>query len=447
MTNDDIRMSGDLRTVHDHTLHDMLMATSTGLVGAALATADDRGDVRWAAVGERSRQGAGVVSDRTLFEIGSITKLATAAVICQLADEQRIALDVPISRWLAAMAAIDGGASITARHLLCHSAGLADLWEAAESPEAMVDRLNSYGLLASPGELLSYSNPGYVLLGHLIERVTGRSWAENVRGRIVEPLGLTDILLGDEPNEPSDIALDHRVDAATSLPYVAPMWPKIGQSYAAAGSTMKASIVDACRLGAALLFGRAHADACEILAPGALYEMQRLQISMPGTGTFGSGWGLGWNIMETLGNCVGHQGGSTAYMLGSRHYRKVAVFLSNTANGWQIGLPLVRTLAGLRTSVSPEPSTAKPRKDLAGHYMSPTMSVHVRDSRYGLTMTGPIDGADIHLTSIGDDGFLGWVGGGNTEITFLRRSCDAGPSHLHILSRALPRVVSSAVAE
>lgn len=440
----DIRISDNAAVAHDSALHDLLAPASAGLVGAALATADDRGDVRWAALGAKSIEHRDPVSDATLFEIGSITKVATAAVACQLADEGRIALDVPVLGWLPEVSAIKDGSSITARQLLCHSAGLVDLWEAAESLEAMVDRLASYGLLAPPGNSLSYSNPGYVLLGALIERVTNRSWSENIRRRLIEPLGLARVFLGDEPAEPSDVALDHRVDAATSRPYLAATWPKIGQSYAAAGSTGKASIVDAARLGAALLFGRGGPDEPEILAPAVLDEMQRLQIRMPGTRVFGAGWGLGWNLVGDDSDSVGHQGGSTAYMLGSRRHRKVAVFLSNTANGWQAGLPLVRKIVGLGLPDIPKVSTSKPRQDLAGEYSSPTMSVQVHNGPHGLTMTDPIDGIDILLSPIRDDTFLGSIGGGITEMTFQRTSCNSAPSHLHILSRALPRISSAA---
>lgn len=380
------------------------------------------------------------VSERTVFEIGSLTKVATAAVVCQLAHEGHIELDAPVSRWLPEALKIDRGSSISVRHLLCHSSGLVDLWEAAESFDAMADRLASYELLAPPGELFSYSNPGYVLLGALIERVTARSWSENIRARLVEPLGLARVYLGDEQAEPSDVAQDHQVDAATSQPYIAATWPKIGPSYAAAGSVTKASAVDAARLGAALLFGSGGADERAILTPGVLDEMQRLQVRIPGHGTTDAGWGLGWTIMDEDGNMVGHQGGTTAYILGSRTNRKVAVFLSNTVNGCQVGEELIRRIVGLQALDVGKPPASRPRPDLAGNYSSPTMSVEVQNGPLGLSMTDPIDGTQVQLSLIADETFAGSIGGGKTEVSFLRSSKDGAPSHLHIFHRALSRV-------
>ena len=434
------RLSASKRAVHAHDLQERLSTAAGGLVGAALATSDDRGDVRWAAVGTTTIGHPDRVSEGTLFEIGSLTKVATAAVVCQLADDGQIELDAPVSRWLPEALKIDRGSSISVRHLLCHSSGLVDLWEAAESLDAVIDRLASYELLAPPGELFSYSNPGYVLLGALIERVTARSWSENIRTRLVEPLGLTRVYLGDEPAEPSDVAQDHQIDAATSQPYIAATWPKIGLSYAAAGSTLKASVVDAARLGAALLFGSGGSDEREILTPSVLDEMQRLQVRIPGHGVTDAGWGLGWTIVDEAGNMVGHQGGTTAYILGSRTNRKVAVFLSNTVNGCQIGEKLIREIVGLQALNVAKPPPSKPRQDLAGSYSSPTMSVEIQNGPLGLFMTDPIDGTQVQLSVIADETFAGSIGGGKTEVSFLRGSENGAPSHIHIFHRALARV-------
>ncbi|MCB0075937.1 MAG: beta-lactamase family protein [Anaerolineales bacterium] len=149
------------------------------------------------------------------FRIGSITKMFTATVILQLAEEGKLAVDDPLARWLPEVAAqLPHGDQITLRHLLTHSSGLfnvveheayyADLFAAMESDEAAgrvtLDCLQRdphdtlaryvYGQAAhfAPGSEWRYSNTNYTLLGMVIEKVTGMALAESYRTHIYEPL-------------------------------------------------------------------------------------------------------------------------------------------------------------------------------------------------------------------------------------------------------------------
>ncbi len=139
------------------------------------------------------------VTPDTVFEIGSNTKQLTAAAVMMLVEEGKVRLDDDVRAYLPAMPA-DWGA-VTVRHLLTHTSGIQNylevpgLEEAAEragTTHADVARLLFARLHSdfAPGETWSYSNSGYLLLGNLIEAVSGASYEDFLARRIFGPLGM-----------------------------------------------------------------------------------------------------------------------------------------------------------------------------------------------------------------------------------------------------------------
>ncbi|WP_242308118.1 serine hydrolase domain-containing protein [Bacillus cereus group sp. BfR-BA-01524] len=141
------------------------------------------------------------------FRIGSVTKTFTATVVLQLAGENRLNLDDSIERWLPGVIQGNGydDKQITIRQLLNHTSGIANYTRSKDFN--MMDTKKSYtaeelvkmGISMppdfAPGKSWSYSNTGYVLLGILIEKVTGNSYAEEIENRIIEPLELSNTFL------------------------------------------------------------------------------------------------------------------------------------------------------------------------------------------------------------------------------------------------------------
>ncbi|KMN66414.1 D-alanyl-D-alanine carboxypeptidase [Bacillus cereus] len=141
------------------------------------------------------------------FRIGSVTKTFTATVILQLAGENRLNLDDSIEKWIPGVIQGNGydDKQITIRQLLNHTSGIANYTRSKDFN--MMDTKKSYtaeGLVKmgismppdfAPGKSWSYSNTGYVLLGILIEKVTGNSYAEEIENRIIEPLELANTFL------------------------------------------------------------------------------------------------------------------------------------------------------------------------------------------------------------------------------------------------------------
>src|SRR3954447_5790714 len=150
--------------------------------------------VRDGLVAHVSAAGEVPVPDRdTQYRIGSIPKTMTAALVLGLCQEGRAGLDDPVAEHLA-LPALGG---VRLRQLLAHSAGLqrepdGRWWE--RTPGGSVDELlagvTAAKLATRPDPAYHYSNLAYGLLGAVIERLTGRSWWDAVRARLLEPLGL-----------------------------------------------------------------------------------------------------------------------------------------------------------------------------------------------------------------------------------------------------------------
>ncbi|KMP95644.1 serine hydrolase domain-containing protein [Bacillus cereus] len=141
------------------------------------------------------------------FRIGSVTKTFTATVVLQLAGENRLNLDDSIERWLPGVIQGNGydDKQITIRQLLNHTSGIANYTRSKDfnmmdtKKSCTAEELVKMGISMppdfAPGKSWSYSNTGYVLLGILIEKVTGNSYAEEIENRIIEPLELSNTFL------------------------------------------------------------------------------------------------------------------------------------------------------------------------------------------------------------------------------------------------------------
>jgi D-alanyl-D-alanine carboxypeptidase len=188
--------------------HDLDAIRDTGISGV-LAEVD---------IGPRRLRGTSGVADISTggavdvngyFRMGSNTKTFVAVVVLQLVAEGRLSLDDTVERWLPGVVAGNGnnGAAITVRQLLQLTSGIYDYTDdllaritsveayqklrfASFTPRQLVAMAMSHEPDFAPGQGWGYSNTNYVLIGLVIERVTGRDWASEVRDRVIRPLGL-----------------------------------------------------------------------------------------------------------------------------------------------------------------------------------------------------------------------------------------------------------------
>jgi CubicO group peptidase (beta-lactamase class C family) len=136
----------------------------------------------------------------TRFDIASMGKMYTAVSIGQLIDAGKLTLDTRLIDVLPDYPNKDAGQKITIRHLLTHSAGLGMLWERPgydrKTPYARVTDLLPYFAAAplnyEPGTRAAYSNEGYVVLGAVIEKLTGQTYWDYVQTHVFDVAGMKD---------------------------------------------------------------------------------------------------------------------------------------------------------------------------------------------------------------------------------------------------------------
>ncbi len=136
--------------------------------------------------------------DGALYQIGSVTKQFTSTAIMQLVEEGRIDLDVDFTTYLPGYPA--NGGAITVRRLLDHTSGIKGYTEMATFGSVAAETLPRDTLVSlfaseppdfAPGDALIYNNSGYFLLGLIIEAVSGDSYEDLVRARLLEPAGMS----------------------------------------------------------------------------------------------------------------------------------------------------------------------------------------------------------------------------------------------------------------
>ena len=240
--------------------------------------------------------------------IGSVTKTFTGTLLLQLAEQGKLSLDDPISKYIAG---VPNGDRITLRMLANMTSGVAsytrstaftDIYFAHPETVFSPDQLLAVGIAGSPlfepGTMFDYSNTNTVLLGMVIEQVTGKPIADVYRTQIFEPLGLSQTSWpGDSPDMPTPHSQGYTLqgDAATpGRPSNATNWNP------AWGWTAGELISDVDDL---LVYGRALGTGQRLL--GAEAQTERL-LSFPGTAGYGLALGCidGW---------VGHTGELPGY--------------------------------------------------------------------------------------------------------------------------------------
>jgi D-alanyl-D-alanine carboxypeptidase len=147
----------------------------------------------------RADRKAGVANTpATRFRIGSMNKMVTAVATLQLVEADKLALDDPIGKHLPDYPNREVAAKVTVRHLLTHTGGTGDIFGPEFEEHRLQlrehrDYLKLYGrrgLTFEPGARFEYSNYGFVLLGALIEHVTGGSYDDYVRDHVFRPAGM-----------------------------------------------------------------------------------------------------------------------------------------------------------------------------------------------------------------------------------------------------------------
>lgn len=139
-------------------------------------------------------------TEHSVYRIGSVTKQFTAAAIMQLVEQGKVRLDDSIATYLPVLPLL--WHQVTVRQLLNHTSGIPSYtslgpkwrrrWGEEMTPDTLIALTAGDTMWFAPGSNWRYDNTGYVVLGMLIEKITGRSWGTDMTERFFKPLGLTD---------------------------------------------------------------------------------------------------------------------------------------------------------------------------------------------------------------------------------------------------------------
>ncbi|WP_342374298.1 serine hydrolase [Myxococcus stipitatus] len=272
----------------------------------------------------------------TKFRLGSITKQFTSMAIMQLVAEGKLRLDDPLSKMLPEYRQ-DTGSRITLTHLLNHTSGIPSFTnrpdfesKIARNPLTSAELIKQYAsgdLEFEPGTKYAYNNSGYYLLGVIIERVSGKSYAQALKERIFDPLGMKST-----GYDVSAEIIEKRASGYESTPDGIRNAPYIDMGIPAAAGALYSTVEDL------YLWDRA-------LATDKLLSAEhRQRMFAPGL----SGYAFGWQHHDVkLGDgktgikLVGHGGGIEGFstiILRSPDTKEVVILLSNNSRSNVQGL-------------------------------------------------------------------------------------------------------------
>ena len=302
------------------------------------------------------------ITPDTPFRLGSIAKQFTAATVLQLVKEGVLSLDDPISRFLPDFP--QPGATATVRQLLNHSSGVQDFskipgWMGSEPslrPHSTADLVAltiSRPSPSAPGQRWEYNNGGYVLLGAIIEKVTGKAWHEAVNERIARPLGLSSLVYAGADEAGSARARGYSGEAGSFRPARG-----VHMSVAHAAGGLVASVSDMAKWAQALHGGR-------VVSPALYQEMiQPAQLADGSTQPYG--FGLRLQKIRGLAAYV-HGGAGRGLDTDSVYVPSEELFVAVFANSDDLGVApssVTRRLAAMALG-EPIPSFTRAVVDVA----------------------------------------------------------------------------------
>ncbi|MGW7297126.1 serine hydrolase domain-containing protein [Streptomyces sp. NPDC054829] len=423
-------------------LHRIAVAQSEGRTPSLVAAVVRDGRTVWH--GARSCVDGEVPDEYVQYRIGSITKTFTAVLVLRLRDEGLLDLGDPLEKHLPGT----GAGEATIAELLAHTGGLAaespgPWWERTPGslrPE-LSDVLGEQPLLHSVGRRHHYSNPGYTLLGSLVEKLRGKPWEDILRREVLEPLGLN--RTSGQPQAP------HAGGWAVH-PWADAMLPEPAEDLGlmAPAGQLWSTTADLARFAVFLLRGDD-----QVLSASSVREMRTPAAPAESADVVdGVAYGLGMQLINWDGRLlVGHSGslpGFLATMLFSESDDIGAVVLTNCTSG-----PMPALIAGdlVRIVAEAEPRIPEPWRplaevdpavlELAGQWYWGTHAFALRASADGLVSLEPLSGRGrrSRFRANGDGTWTGLEGYYAGELLRAVRRPDGTVSHLDLGSFVFTR--------
>ena len=328
----------------------------------------------------------------TLYRIGSITKQFTAASVMRLVEQGKVGLDDSIARHVPNLPTAWRG--VTVRQLLNHTSGIPSYteagvrwqrrWREDMPPDTIVAITASDSMWFTPGTDWRYDNTGYVVLGMLLEHVTGQRYAQFVEQHLLRPLGLEHTWYCDMNRVLPGRAAGYEPGGAE--PWRHTVYLSMTQPYAA--GSLCSTVGDVARWDRLLATGR-------VVSPASYRAM-----TTPEGSAAAHHYGFGLAV-DTLGGrtMITHNGGIPGFLSDNAYFpaESLAVVVLTNSGASNPG-PLLRNVARAALGVSLDrPPTAvqlsaAERARYVGHYElampdGTTLAVDVRDGGNGLTVS------------------------------------------------------------
>lgn len=423
-------------------LHRIAVAQAEGRAPSLVAAVVRGGRAVWH--GSRTSVDGHGPDENVQYRIGSITKTFTAVLVLRLRDEGVLDLGDPLEKHLPG----SGAGEATVAELLAHTAGLAaespgPWWERTPGslrPE-LSDVLGEQPFLHPSGRRFHYSNPGYTLLGALVEKLRGAPWEDVLRREVLEPLGLDRTTA--QPRAPhaggwavhpwADVMLPEPTEDLGRMAPAGQLWSTTG---------------DLARFAAFLAQGDDR-----VLSAETVREMRTPAAPAEAADVMdGATYGLGMQVQSRDGRLlVGHSGslpGFLANLTISVADDVAAVVLANCTSGpllGSVGADLVRIVAEAEPRI-PEPWRSLPEVDaavleLAGPWYWGTHAFALRLTAEGGVSMDPLsgNGRRSRFRANGDGTWTGLEGYFAGELLTAVERPDGTVSHLDLGSFVFTR--------
>ncbi|MGN9846358.1 serine hydrolase domain-containing protein [Nonomuraea sp. H19] len=332
-----------------------LLRASHHVPGAALAVLVE-GEIHELASGVLHR-GTGVeVTTDSVFQAGSIAKVYTATLVMQLVDAGELRLDSRVVDVLPGFAVADDEVtkSVTIGRLLSHTSGIAgdftlDTGRGDDCLARYVEACANVGQDCPPGAVVSYCSTGYAILGRIVEVVTGQTWDDALRDRLLAPLGLEHSMTLPEEALRFRAAMSHLGERGTD-PEPAPVWDMLPRSAGPSGRVL-VTAADVVRFARMHLDGGTAPDGTRVLSAESAATMRRRVVDCLDVWSFmAHAWGYGWALYDWDGVAgYGHDGavlGQFSYLRVVPGSGVVAALLTNGGGATGLFVDLFQELLG-----------------------------------------------------------------------------------------------------
>ncbi|MBW3589179.1 MAG: beta-lactamase family protein [Actinobacteria bacterium] len=447
------------------------VCSNRNIPGASLGVMVDGQVVAKATFG-LAHAGTGLpVSDDTIFHAGSVGKVYTATVVMTLVDEGKVDLDAPVKSYIKDFELADARAteSVTIRQLLTHTSDIdgdaldeeGKYGRGDDCLERYVADMKNLPMIAEPGSLWSYCNSGYILLGRLIEVLTGTTFENAMSQRLFQPLGLQRTFYFPEQVLPYSVAVGHLPNPG-GTPTVSPVWA-FNRAAHPAGGNISTTMDEFLAFGRMHLDGGVAPDGTRILSEESVRAMQTPAAGCPEPELLGDQWGLGWFLRTQSGpTIVAHDGNTFGQTAGLRIVpdRNAAFGILTNLSGqnyafMDIAHELIDPWLDTKTPGKPQasgPASTADADRFIGLYekLGSRIRVSLQEGVLHATLeaTGPqaqmqeAKPKPRSLKIVSDERFLVPIEeiGEEMPLAFLHPDAKNKPQYIHMGGRAFPRV-------